>query len=157
MTPISVDYLDGSQIQTSYARVTIQGVTGGGFLGFGANSPSVSQSYSIGPVQANSSAEGAGFIFGGTCATSECFYDATITNNVDVDGGAYSMTTAEMKNVKIYTRVPGETGIGTAWDFTDNPFEDVANSEIWEIDASGTINDGYPHLAYENIALSVAP
>ncbi|MEA3287577.1 MAG: hypothetical protein U9Q77_09420, partial [Candidatus Marinimicrobia bacterium] len=156
--------VNGSTIQNSYSRASVGADThGGGFAGTVENSSTISNCYSasvnalnvpVGPVL-NEEVNGGGFIYNVISSTvTDCFFDHETADFSNTDAGeAYS--TAEMKNVKSFSINPDY--VTSAWDFTDNPFDDAASSEIWDIDGSGTINDGYPHLSYENVALSVAP
>lgn len=60
--------------------------------------------------------------------TTDCFYDSDISNAEDDHSTAQGKSTAEMKNQSTYTN----------WDFTST----------WAINS--TVNDGYPHLQWEN-------
>ena len=59
---------------------------------------------------------------------------------------ADGMTTAQMKDVATYTQVYDYL----PWDFVGDPYADVANWDVWDINPE--INDGYPYLTYNIIA-----
>jgi hypothetical protein len=52
-------------------------------------------------------------------------------------------TTEEMLNVATYTDTETD-GLTNAWDFVDNPNDDAADDNYWNI--STTLNNGYPYL-----------
>ena len=64
----------------------------------------------------------------------DSFYDNAISGQSDTGKGT-GKTTAEMKKLATFTDT-ATTGLSTSWDF----------NYIWDIDTSGTINDGYPYL-----------
>ena len=64
----------------------------------------------------------------------DSFYDNAISGQSDTGKGT-GKTTAEMKKLATFTDT-ATTGLSTSWDF----------NSIWNIDTSGTINDGYPYL-----------
>lgn len=51
-------------------------------------------------------------------------------------------TTSQMKSVATYTTTGAD--LTAAWDFANNPNNDAANNDYWDID--GVTNDGYPFL-----------
>ncbi len=59
---------------------------------------------------------------------------------------ADGMTTAQMKDVATYTQVYDYL----PWDFVGDPYADVANWDVWDINPE--INDGYPYLTYNIVA-----
>ena len=64
----------------------------------------------------------------------DSFYDNTTSGQSDTGKGT-GKTTAQMKTLATFTDT-ATTGLSTSWDF----------NSIWNIDTSGTINDGYPYL-----------
>jgi hypothetical protein len=83
-------------------------------------------SYSTGSVVSSNSNRG-GLVgrTNGTHTITDSFYNATTSGQSDTGKGT-GKTTAEMKTKATFTN----------WDF----------NSIWNIDTSGTINDGYPYL-----------
>ena len=71
----------------------------------------------------------------------DSFYDATTSGQSDTGSWCSpsckgtAKTTPEMKTKATFTDTT-TTGLSTSWDF----------DTIWNIDTSGTINDGYPYL-----------
>ena len=64
----------------------------------------------------------------------DSFYDNTTSGQSDTGKGT-GKTTAQMKTGATFTD-NSSIDLNTSWDFTS----------IWNIDTSGTINDGYPYL-----------
>ena len=130
-----VGYLYGyASITNSYSNV--DNVTGssfyiGGLAGYIENS-TILNSYSTGSVVSTSYRGGLVGPGGGTITDS--FYDKTTSGQSDT-GRGIGKTTAEMKTEATFTDTT-TTGLSTSWDF----------DTIWNIDTSGTINDGYPYL-----------
>jgi hypothetical protein len=75
--------------------------------------------------------------------TLNSFWDIQTSWQTQSDGGT-GKTTENMKNNRTYTDNTWSTGLTTPWDFAGNPYYDIANENIWDIDA--TVNDGYPFL-----------
>jgi len=121
-----VGYLYGyASITNSYSNV--DNVTGssyfiGGLAGYIENS-TILNSYSTGSVVSTSYR--GGLVGPGLGTITDSFYDKTTSGQSDT-GRGIGKTTAEMKTEATFTN----------WDF----------DTIWDIDTSGTINDGYPYL-----------
>ena len=64
----------------------------------------------------------------------DSFYDSTTSGQSDIGKGK-DKTTAEMKTLATFTD-NSSADLSGSWDFYST----------WEIDSSGTINDGYPYL-----------
>jgi hypothetical protein len=56
-------------------------------------------------------------------------------------------TTENMKYVRTFTDNTWSTGLTSPWDFVGNPYKDVENENIWDIDPA--VNNGYPFFARE--------
>lgn len=137
-------------VTNSYADVHVIGNDGGGFVF--KNSGIIENCYSAGLVEGIDSA---GFVFnsagfGGDDLIINCFWDnETSGQSVGCEDGCTAdltnvtgKTTADMKLVATFTDTATE-GLDTAWDFVNNPNNDIANEDIWAI---GTLNNGYPYI-----------
>ena len=154
-------YSGTSQIINSYATGTISvdnsgngGV--GGLVGQLTDNPSIENCYFSGEV-INTSGN-----IGGLIGEFEYSSDApALTNNLwnnsinssingignDSDNGVTGKTTAELQDIATFTST-STTGLTSAWDFVNDPNDDGANNDYWDI--SSSINDGYPYLTKEN-------
>ncbi len=126
-------------IQNSYSRANVtSSSTGiGGFLG--TNYGTVTKCYSTGYVDGSNPYYSYGFGPGTGGTVSVCYWDketSGITTTGDYGGGT-PKTTAQMIDVATYTT-------SSAWDFLENPNNDVANEDHWGI--SDLLNHGYPAL-----------
>jgi methionine-rich copper-binding protein CopC len=146
-------YTNKGTISNSYATGNVTGLRNqiGGFIGLTEGvTPDISDSYSTGAVSGSASVGGfiglrsAGII-------TDCFYD--ITTSLQASGvgtgdgtGVTSKTTAEMTDIDTFTDT-ATVGLTTAWDFLNNPNNDVANEDIWH--HNGVYNSGYPFLRWD--------
>lgn len=139
----------GASITNSYAIGTVNG-TGDYVGGFGGvNYGTVGKSYSIGAVSGGVTYAG-GFIsynMGGTVTNS--FWDKGTSGKTTSGGGGTGKTTLEMKDVATFTAIAA--GLTSAWDFVNNPNNDSANSDLWDID--GISNSGYPSLSWQGLVV----
>lgn len=131
-------------VSNVYTRVTVTADLYSGNI-IGRNDAStIINGYATGGA---SSSVAAGFIgnnFGGTTVNS--FYDSQLMGVSDTNGGVTPKTTSQMKSVNTYTAT-STTGLTTPWDFVGNPNQDVANSNIWNINP--LYNDGYPYFTWQ--------
>ena len=163
-------------VSNSYSTGSVNGGScSGGFVGMIDLSSTVSNCYSTGSVTGNNYVGGlTGYYLSG--AVTNCYSKGNVTGNSDVGGlvgykhpssivtdsfwdtdssgqsssdGGTGKTTTEMKALATFTDVT-TVGLTTAWDFETNPNDDVANNDYWDMDLSGTINNGYPFLSWEN-------
>jgi hypothetical protein len=120
-------------IRNSYSTASVNGGSGnnvGGLAGF-AYFSTILNSYSTGSVVTSSSNRGgligAKYNISSLRSTTitDSFYDKATSGQSD-SGKGTGKTTAQMKTKATFTN----------WDF----------DTIWDIDTSGTINDGYPYL-----------
>jgi len=143
-------YLEQGTIRNSYSRATVTGAGThrGGLIGYAKGTYNVFNSYAAGSVT------GSGGTIGGLIGTTEgtrtvtnSFWDATATgqtrsaNNVTgTDTGSFEVTrtTAQMKTQSTFTDPAGLPVPGSPWDFNN----------IWAIDGTNTINDGYPYFGW---------
>lgn len=114
-------------ITNSYAKGTVNSESGSKSAGFiMMNSfihPTVEKCYSA------VTNVGCAFLYNSEqVTTTDCFYDLDICDSVDDFSTASGKTTTQMKDQTTFT----------SWDFNN----------LWAI--SSTINDGYPHLKWEN-------
>lgn len=147
-----VGSLTGGTIGDSYARGDVSGGYDVGGL-VGRNLDTVERSYATGAVSGDENVGGLvglDFIeFFGRLEgdTVDSFYDLETTGQADEDKGT-GKSTAVMTSVATYTETD-TVGLDAAWDFVDNPNDDVANNDYWDIDPD--VNDGYPFLAWQDI------
>lgn len=74
--------------------------------------------------------------------TLNCFWDMeTSGQQGSVEGTG--KTTNEMKDIATYTSLETD-GLEVAWDFIDNPFDDIGTEDFWDIDSE--TNNEYPYL-----------
>lgn len=76
------------------------------------------------------------------------FWDTETSGQISSDGGT-GKTTREMKTLATFTDI-SKTGLDAAWDFETNPNDDTANNDYWDMDNSGSTNNGYPFLSWES-------
>ncbi len=142
-------------MNNSYSRCTVTGNNRvGGLIGDVYNF-SVLNCFSTGFVTGSTNV--GGFIGSErvTGSVLNSFWDIN-TSGQTVSAGGIGKTTSEMKNVATYT---DETKIGliTAWDFVTNPYDDIDDNNYWDIDQTGTINDGYPILSWQTLSDNPLP
>ncbi len=137
-----------STLSDCYSTGSVSGYTKvGGLIGYHQNSH-LYNSYSTGHVSGSTLLRVGGLIGYSThYLVVNCFWNTITSNRADSQGGT-GKTTGEMKNVATYTDVL-TVGLDDAWDFVDNPNDDNANDNYWDIDPSGVINDGYPFLVWD--------
>ena len=114
----------------------------GGLVGW--NYGIVSNCYSTGSVSGNTYVGGLiGRKYYGTVSNS--FWDNQ-TSGQSTSSDGRGKTTFQMKDVRTYTDKSWSSGLGLpVWDFVGNPYGDVGNEDIWDINPD--VNDGYPFLA----------
>ena len=131
----------------------------GGLIGENSSS-SIIKCYSSGYID-NEAGDSSGLIGDNSASTiNSSFWDIEASGHSFSDGGT-GKTTAEMKNVRTFTDVAWSAGLSSPWDFVDNPYDDIANDDYWDIDVS--INDGYPYLSWlfvpdvpQNVIISIS-
>ncbi len=128
-------------ISDSYSRASIVNIEERGAGLTSTNTGTIVRSYSTGSVSAGI---GAGLTTVNTGTVTDSFWD-TETSGQATSAGGTGKTTAEMKDVATFTNTD-TPGLTTAWDFMENPNDDVGGESIWDIDP-GT-NDGYPFLTF---------
>ena len=154
-----------TDIQNCYARGDVSGQpTGffsatGGFCGlvdgYGINlGSSIENCYAMNEV----------LVLGGDTTTDKGFIGTvtqtnTFTNNFfcinpsghvsDAAGAATPMDSTAMRNIATYTNITTE-GLTSAWDFAYNYHDDAGIDDLWDMDTSGTFNDGFPFLFWQN-------
>lgn len=131
----------------SHASVIEAESTVGGLLGE-LWSGTVLNCYSTGSIYAETPDNEGGLI--GSCygTVTDCFWDTQTSGNTSSENGT-GKTTAEMKTLATFTDQT-TAGLTTAWDFETNPNDDVADDDYWDMDLSGTINNGYPYLYWQD-------
>jgi len=130
-------------VTNSYSRASVTRSSGsfsdfGGFAGNNDTNAKIEYCYSTGSVDCGG-ATNKGFVGSnsGTCAAD--FFDYEASGQAS-DWGATAKTTAEMKTHSTFT--------DAGWDFE----LETANgtNDYWDMDYSGTINNGYPFLSWQN-------
>jgi len=128
-----------ASIDNSYSTAIVMGYTNsGGLIGYNWSS-SISNCYSTGPVSGNSGVGGlVGNVNNSTVTNS--FWD-TQTSGLAVSAGTeIGKTTAEMKTLSTFT--------SAGWDFEQETANGTAN--LWDMDYTNAINNGYPYLAWQD-------
>ncbi len=76
------------------------------------------------------------------------FWDSDASNQTSATC-ATGKSTTEMKALATFTDLTSVGLTTTPWDFINNPNDDVANNDYWDIDLSGTNNAGYPYFFWQ--------
>jgi len=141
-------YCTGNIYRTADENNTIAGFCGEN------TSSTIKNCYSIGTVEYrnDSNPTNKGFLglnSNGTCENN--FWDMeTSGQNSNPAGGATGKTTDEMKIIATFTN-ENKNGLLTAWDFEENPCDDLGDENYWDTDSKNqSINSGYPFLSWEN-------
>ncbi|WP_138007371.1 GLUG motif-containing protein [Halalkalirubrum salinum] len=117
----------------------------GGLVGDNSNG-AIKKSYSFGVVDEADTGSTVGGLTGredgGGATNVDSFWD-TETSGQTSSGGGTGKTTAEMQDVATFTDESTD-GLNSAWDFVDDPSDDTASEDIWNISTS--LNGGYPYL-----------
>ena len=129
-----------STITNCFATGSVTGGTCSGGLVGTTGTSKITNCYATGAVTSSSTSGG---LVGGadSFTTTNCYYDSSTTGESDTGKGIPFYTSGmKLKDsaVAIYTNIYVD------WDFSG----ETANGteEIWSIDTTGTINDGYPYL-----------
>jgi hypothetical protein len=131
---------NNATINNSYSRASAQSSNNetGGFVG--RNTGTITNSYSTGvPLSQNNNEYEGGFCGNNANTITHCFWDTQTSGKATSSGGT-GKTTAEMKTLSTFT--------SAGWDFegeTNNGTDDY-----WDLDYSGSINNGYPYLAWQD-------
>jgi hypothetical protein len=124
----------GSSIINSYSTGTVQGFTKvGGLVGWSIGNSTITNSYAIGQVQSNEFAGGLQGMQDASSHTSYSYWDIN-TSGLNSSAGGEGRTTAAMT-------YPYDTDTYIEWNFI----------EIWAIDTSYYVNNGYPFLRWQQI------
>lgn len=141
---------NGSSISNSYSTGSVTG-TGtnriGGLVGVNAlSSAAISNCYSTGSV--SGSTQAAGLIYTNNDATvTACFWNTQTSGQATSPGGGTGKTTSEMKDYTTFT--------DAGWDFVSESANGSDN--YWDADQAGTVNSGYPILAWQQGADTSLP
>jgi len=92
--------------------------------------------------------------FVGTVALTNTFLNNFFNVNTseqhsDTSGTATPLGSTGMRNLITFTSTLS-SGLDTPWDFAYQYNDDTGDDDIWDMDTSGIINDGYPFLFWEN-------
>ncbi len=135
-----------SSVINSYSRVNVNGsMTFAGLIGVN-HSSNCTNSYSTGSVRSIPTGGGliASTLSGGT--TTNCFWDTQTSGYSSSDGGT-GKTTAEMKDYNTF--------IAAGWDFVSESAN--GNSDYWDADQVGNVNNGYVILSNQSGADNSLP
>ena len=144
---------DGSAITNCFVQnVSIEGrAICAGFI-YNSLGSIVNKCYSAASfVTGDPPANDSGFVYTGTeLLITNCFYDFELWDGAGTTYGT-PKSTESMKQVETFTHeydsgppVSGSIGLVEAWDFINDPYDDVGSDNIWRI-YSG--NNGYPCFA----------
>jgi len=141
-----------SSISNSYSNGSV--IEGnnkvGGLVGINISCPIIN-SYSTSCVVGNDNVGGLiGYIDYPDVQNS--FWDIQTSGQTTSAGGT-GKTTAEMQDVATYTSL-ATVGLEEPWDFAGNPFDDIGNEDIWNMD--GLNNEGYPFLSWQHFPSPLA-
>ncbi|MCK4597481.1 hypothetical protein KAU04_05550, partial [bacterium] len=143
-------WLTGNTVSNCYSRGAVTGgYYSGGLIGTNNGGNEVTNCYSTGSVIGTDGGGGdnVGFTGGNSGTVNNCFWDTQTSGKSGSDAGT-GKTTAEMKTHTTFT--------AAGWDFE----VETANgtNDYWDMDYSGTINNGYPYLSWQdgaNVSLPV--
>ena len=91
-----------------------------------------------------------GIEYGTNSYTNNFFDSQTSGQSSDAVGAATAKTTAEMQDVATFTNISTSAGLTfPVWDFVNNPNDDGAFNDYWDMDQAGTLNNGYPILTWQ--------
>jgi hypothetical protein len=110
----------------------------GGLAGY--NSSTINDCYATGLVTAHLG--GGGLVGGVPPSVTNSFWDTQTSGQANSLCGT-GKTTSEMKNMATFTST-ATSGLTTAWDFIGTPNNDTHTLDYWNIDPTGTVNNGYP-------------
>jgi len=129
--------IGSSYISDCYARGAVIGEDYiGGLVGYNDGS-SIGNSYATGVVSGASNT--GGLAGGNSLSVGNSFYDSTTARQNDTGKGT-PKSTANMKKLATFT--------AAGWDFE---IEDAnGTNDYWDIDFTGSNNNGYPFLAWQN-------
>ena len=125
----------------------------GGLVGRSLTNSLINNCFSYGAIQGNSFVGGLIGEEASNCVTYSSFWDINTSGQTESAGEETGKTTIEMKNAFTYTNLESE-GLNIAWDFINNPYDDIENNDYWAIDLS--INHGYPHLRNLDVSFLAA-
>ena len=70
----------------------------------------------------------------------------------DTSGAATALDSTVMRQLTTFTSTL-TPGLDSPWDFVYHYYDDTGNEDLWDMDTSATLNDGYPFLFWENAGL----
>ena len=144
----------GCTVSNCYSRGSVHGISDTGGLVGRSEGCIIRNCYSAASVTASDDVAG-GLLgcFAGSSAVLSSFWDVEASETTWSDGGT-PKSTAQMRDVATFTSF-SSGGLGWPWDFVDNPYDDTAYEDIWDIDP--LINGGYPYLAISQPQAPPAP
>jgi FG-GAP repeat/Secretion system C-terminal sorting domain len=161
-----------SKIENCYSKgkvagqpETMWGSTGGfcGLVdGYGINLGSfIESSYSLTEVSILGGSTDVNRGFVGTATQTNTFSNNFFNVNTsgqlsDTSAAATPLDSSTMRDLGTYTNTI-TVGLDLAWDFVYHYYDDTGDEDLWDLDTSGTVNDGYPFLFWENPALVFLP
>ncbi|MFW6369085.1 MAG: InlB B-repeat-containing protein, partial [Myxococcota bacterium] len=141
-----IGWLKDATLENAWTRAEVQGGNEIGGLVGQIDGGTVRSSYSAGPVSGSGGDIG-GLVgkTGGGWSAPDTFWDLE-TSGWQSSPAGEGRTSEELKDVRTFTDTTYLAGLTTPWDFVDDPFEDTANEDVWNLDSSRTVNAGYPVL-----------
>ncbi len=134
-----VGTFEDSTVENCYALGGVSGESQCGGLVGSLEDSTIEKCFSAGSITANETVGGLVGYVAGTNNITGCFWD-TETSGQSTSEGGEGKTTAEMKYLYMYH--------GAGWDLVAETRNGTANT--WDIDLSGTVNDGYPFLSWQD-------
>ncbi|MDZ7796733.1 MAG: choice-of-anchor D domain-containing protein [Candidatus Marinimicrobia bacterium] len=67
----------------------------------------------------------------------------------DAAGAATPKDSTALRALATYTDITTD-GLTGAWDFAYNYHDDIGNDDIWDMDTTGILNEGFPFLSWQN-------
>jgi len=161
-----------SKIENSYSKgkvagqpETMWGSTGGfcGLVdGYGINLGSfIESSYSLTEVTILGGSTDVNRGFVGTATQTNTFSDNFFNVNTsgqlsDTSAAATALDSTAMRELNTFTNTI-TAGLDEPWDFAYHYNDDEGDEDIWDLDTSRVINNGYPFLFWENADLISLP
>ena len=140
-----VGWDESSTISNCYTRGSVEANEDAGGLVAYTDRTTINHCYSTSTVSVTGDYSGGLVAYNEGGSTNDCFWDIGTSGQSYSDGGT-GRTTTEMKTLATFTDVVVDF-LTAAWDFKNNPYDDVANDDCWNM---GSINDGYPYLSWQD-------
>jgi len=135
---------DAMYIYNSYSISSVDGSQdASGLIGISDSDTNVINCYAAGSITGPLT-----WGLGSNMNAYNCFWDMESTG-CPTSGGGTGKTTAEMKDIATFTNLETVGLQSPCWDFVNNPYDDTANEDIWNMNAC--TNNGYPYLIWQSV------